>query len=197
LSTKNNGGNPNGCKVISLSETPPKMDELVKMVQKPSDIDSATIQLGIPSELFNVDLATPADLSYLNIGLGQSVYIPKIITSREGGRKSLYFLCTGERVMAGIYVNGCGVMRRYITRLTGDSQEAQSGDIYKEELISREGRIIAVFTGALKITDSDKGTGEIEFAQTNDPQYAIAAGIKVEVWVLWSCIRVKVDKKEE
>jgi hypothetical protein len=60
------------------------MDELVKMVQKPSDIDSATIQLGIPSELFNVDLATPADLSYLNIGLGLN-YSPSL------GQKLSYY----------------------------------------------------------------------------------------------------------
>ncbi len=43
MSTKNNGGNPNGCKVIGISETPPKMEELVRMVNRPSEIDPTTI----------------------------------------------------------------------------------------------------------------------------------------------------------
>src|SRR5258708_1329642 len=118
-SDRTNGGNPNGCNVISLSPTPPKMDALVEMVNTPAEIDGATIELGIPPDLLNVDLATPANLAYLNIGFDNAVYIPKQITEREGGRKSLYFLCKGETVMAGIYANNCGLMRRFVTRLTG------------------------------------------------------------------------------
>jgi hypothetical protein len=191
---RTNGGNPNGCNVIALSATPPKMDALVAMVNAPGEIDGATIELGIPPDLLNIDLATPVDLSYLNIGFDKAVYIPKQIADREGGRKSLYFLCKGETIMAGIYVNGCGLMRRYVTRLTGDSQPAKTGDVYMEELKSRDGRLIYQGTGALKVTDSKKGIGQVELAQTNTQQYSLGAKLVVKVWVLFSCINVEVEK---
>jgi hypothetical protein len=151
------------------------------------------MELGIPAELFNVELATPADLSYLNIGLGKSVYIPKQISDREGGRKSQYLLCKGETVMTGIYANNCGILRRFVTRLTGDSPKAKTGDIYEETLTSRSGQVIYKGTGVLKITDEKKGIGEITFAQTRAPQYSQGASSKTKVWVLWSCILVEQD----
>lgn len=190
---KQDGGNPNGCKQISLEAIPPKTEALKERANSPAEIDPATIELGIPAELFNVELATPADLSYLNIGLGKSVYIPKQIADREGGRKSQYLLCKGETVMTGIYANNCGILRRFVTRLTGDTPKAKTGDIYMEQLRTRDGRLTYEGTGALKITDERKGIGEITFAQTRTPQYSLGAESKTKVWVLWSCILVEQD----
>jgi hypothetical protein len=184
------GGNPDGCKVISLSATPPKMDALVAMVNAPADIDDATIELGIPPILMNIQLAVPFDLSFLNIGLANSVYVPRQITAREGGRKSLYLLCVGETAQAGVYFTSCGMLVRYVTRLTGDSSKAKSGDIYMEQLKTRDGRLVYEGTGVLKIIDIKKGMGEILLAQTKTPQFSVGAKETPSVWIIWSCINI-------
>ena len=193
MSEQNNGGNPNGAKVISIETTPPKLEQLKEMVNKPSEIDAATIELGIPPFLLNLNLAVATDLSFLNIGIDKAVYIPRQVTDREGGRKSQYNLCKGETTQAGVYLAESGMMLRFVTRVTGDTKNAKTGDIFMEQYRTRDGRLIFEGTGVLKITDEKKGIGQYELAQTNTPQYSVAAKTSVKVWIIWSAILVEVE----
>lgn len=193
MSSQNNGGNPNGAKVISIETTPPKLDQLKEMVNNPSEIDGATIELGIPPFLLNLGLAVATDLSFLNIGLGKAVYVPRQVTDRDGGRKSQYKLCKGETTQAGVYFSESGMMLRFVTRVTGDTKNAKTGDIFMEQYRTREGRLIYEGTGVLQITDERKGIGQYELAQTNTPQYAVAAQPSVKVWIIWSAILIEVE----
>lgn len=193
MSTENKGGNPNGCKVISIESTPPKLEQLKEMVNKPSEIDAATIELGIPPFLLNLGLATATDLAFLNIGLDKAVYVPRQVTDREGGRKSQYLLCKGETTQAGVYFTDCGMLLRFVTRVTGDTKNAKTGDVFMEQYRSRDGRLIYEGTGVLKITDEKKGIGEYELAQTDTPQYSVGAKTSVKVWIIWSAILVEVE----
>ena len=127
------------------------------MVNKPSEIDAATIELGIPPFLLNLNLAVATDLSFLNIGLNKAVYVPRQVTDREGGRKSQYNLCKGETTQAGVYLAESGMMLRFVTRVTGDTKNAKTGDIFMEQYRTRDGRLIFEGTGVLKITDEKKG----------------------------------------
>lgn len=169
------------------------MEELKGMVSAPQEIDGATNELGIPAELLNVGLATAANLEFLNIGLKNAVYIPRQVSEREGGRKSLYFLCKGETAMAGIYTAESGILKRYVTRLSGSTKPAKTGDLYMEELKTVDGRLIYQGTGTLEILDERLGIGQIRLAQTNTRQYSVGAKDDVMVWVLWSCIKVVVN----
>lgn len=161
------------------------------MTNNPSEIDAATIELGIPPFLLNLGLATATDLSFLNIGLGKSVYVPRQVADREGGRKSQYLLCKGETTQAGVYFTDCGMLLRSVTRVTGESEHAETGDVFMEQLRTRDGRLIYEGTGVLKITDEKNGIGEYELAQTDTPQYSVGALASTKVWVIWSAILVE------
>jgi hypothetical protein len=183
-----------GPDVIRLEGTPPVMESLVNATSNPSEIDENCNELNVPAILANYNLATPIELSYLNIGLSKGVYIPKQITTREGGRKSLYNLSIGESVIAGIILSEDCMMLREVTRLAGTNDDfAENGDIYQERLLSRNGVLIYEGEGPLEITDEAKGQGNISLTQTTTDQYAQDVQMRVSVWIIWSCIKVEWD----
>ena len=181
-------------KVISIASVPPKMESLKEMVNSPAEIDAATMQLGIPPFLLNLELAVSIDLSYLNMGLEKATYVPRAVSDRDGGRKSQYLLCPGETIMAGVYFLGGGMLLRYVTRLTGETPNASTGDCFMEQYKTRDGKVIYEGKGILKVTDEKKGIGKYELIQTTSPQFSIAAKPYVTVWVIWSAILVEVEK---
>ncbi|MDY0143345.1 MAG: hypothetical protein RBR97_15775 [Bacteroidales bacterium] len=181
--------------IIAIEEIPPKLDELKALVNNPSEIDNATTVLGIPPFLLNLYLATSTNLSFLNIGLNEAVYIPRQITERDGGRNSQYLLRKGETTQAGVFMADSGMMLRYVTRLTGESEYAQTGDIYREQYLTRDGKLIYEADGTLEIVDITKGIGKYTLVQTKTPQYAQVTADPGVVWILWSLIFVKKDKK--
>lgn len=176
---------------IRLQRNPPIQPQLEAQVNNPSEIDAKCDFLGVPAILANYHLAAPVDLSYLNMQLSTGVYIPKQIATREGGRKSQYNLNVGETIIVGIITTEDTMMLRHVTRLTGTTPDAQSGDTFREQLKSRSGELIYEGDGTLEIVDPNIGHGEIQLSQTSNPQVSTAATSKTEVWVLWSCIRVK------
>jgi hypothetical protein len=190
MSTKNS----TGPEIIAIDELPPKLDELKAIVNSPAEIDNATTALGIPPFLLNLYLATSTNLRFLNIGLNEAVYIPRQITERDGGRKSQYLLRKGETTQAGVFIADSGMMLRYVTRLTGESEFAQTGDIYREQYITRDGKLIYEADGTLEIVDITKGIGKYTLVQTQTPQYAQVTEEPEVVWILWSLIFVKKDK---
>jgi len=181
--------------IIAIEEIPPKLDELKALVNNPSEIDNATTVLGIPPFLLNLYLATSTNLSFLNIGLNEAVYIPRQITERDGGRNSQYLLRKGETTQAGVFMADSGMMLRYVTRLTGESEYAQTGDVYREQYLTRDGKLIYEADGTLEIVDITKGIGKYTLVQTKTPQYAQVTADPGVVWILWSLIFVKKDKK--
>jgi hypothetical protein len=164
----------------TLPEIPPQFDQLGNMVDGPADIDEATKALGIPARLVNFYLATPADLSGFGIGVEKAIHIPIAITTREGGRKSLYYLEPGEEVLAGIFVTGDSLVLRYIKRETGEGVPARTGDQYNIRLANRDGQNLFQEQGTLTVLDATKGKGEIKTASS-----------KTDVWIFWSCIRIR------
>lgn len=191
MSTKN----LNDPAIIAIEEIPPKLDELKALVNNLSEIDNATTVLGIPPFLLNLYLATSTNLSFLNIGLNEAVYIPRQITERDGGRNSQYLLRKGETTQAGAFMADSGMMLRYVTRLTGESEFAQTGDVYREQYLTRDGKLIYEADGTLEIVDITKGIGKYTLVQTKTPQYAQVTADPEVVWILWSLIFVKKDKK--
>lgn len=163
-----------------IPEEPPQLQDLFGMVSHPSEIDDATKALDIPARLVNVHLATPADLSGYEIGLGKAVHIPVAIADQEGGRKSLYYLDPGEEVLAGYFVTGDSIVFRYLRRDTGEGVPAKTGDQYSIRLATRDGETLYEDRGILTVVDPSKGVGEIKTEKS-----------KTDVWVLWSCIRVR------
>lgn len=163
-----------------LPEEPAQLDQLTQLVDHPSEIDSATKALDIPSHLMNFYLATPADLSGLDIGLGEAVHVPVAIADREGGRKSLYYLEPGEEVLAGIFVTGDSMALRFVKRETGEGVPARTGDQCSLRIATRDGTNLYQDRGTLTVVDAEKGKGEIKTQKS-----------KTDVWILWSCIRVR------
>lgn len=147
-------------------------------VNHPEDIDAATDRLSIAPSLVNYHLATPVDLSFLELGLG--INLPVQISAGRGGRKSLYFLRPGEKVLASIVATSGALLLRYVTRDTGCSVPAQGGDEYVEEFRTRDGKILSQARGKLEILDVKKGEGRLVFSE-GEP----ASKWK---WILWSCI---------
>lgn len=147
-------------------------------VNHPADIDAATARLGISPYLINPYLAMTVDMSF--IGLGVGVNLPIQITARQGGRKSLYFLHPGEKVLASIVATAHGLVLRYVSRETGRSIPAQGGDEYSEEFRDIEGTVLSHSEGKLEILDAAKGEGRLVF-----PEGSPASRWR---WILWSCI---------
>jgi hypothetical protein len=170
---------------IKLADVPAAVDALKKSVRSPEDIDGVTRRLGIEPRLLNFNLATPVDLS--DAGLGKAVHIPVQITSREGGRKSLYFLNPGEEVLAGVFVTDDGLALRYVKRLTGRGTPASTGDTYETRLTTTRGEAIHQEQGRLEVLDPEHGIGQ--FVPMGDKGGGSPVG-RVKVWILWSCILV-------
>lgn len=152
------------------------MARLQAEVNHPADIDAATNRLGIPPFLINPHLATTVDMSF--IGLGAGINLPIQISTRRGGRKSLYFLHPGEKVLASIVATSRGLALRYVSRETGRSIPAQAGDEYSEEFRDVEGNVLSHSKGRLEILNAAKGEGRLVF-----PEGSPASKWR---WIAWS-----------
>jgi hypothetical protein len=119
------------------------------------------------------------------------VYIPVQVSSREGGRKSLYFLAPGEEVLAGIFVTSDGIALRYIKRLTGKDVPAQTGDAYSERITSRDGRPVFEGIGRLEVFDPTKGFGRLVIDRTADGR--VLRVRRIDLWIFWSWIRIIIE----
>jgi hypothetical protein len=144
---------------IGLPEQPSFFADLQGMVNHPDDLDPATDRLGIAPSLINPHMASAVDLS--DLGLGKGVHLPVQISRRRGGRKSLYYLHPGEKVLAGLYVTGEGMAFRYMARETGRSIPARTGDEYSEEIRSIRGDLLQQRRGRLEVTNPEKGEGQL------------------------------------
>lgn len=171
---------------MSIPDIPPQLSSILNVVSHPDDIDSACSNLGIPARLMNFNLATPVDLT--NYNMGECIHIPIAITTREGGRTSLYYLPQGEEVLAGIYVNSDGYAKRYVKRLTGMGTPASEGDVYQERWVNYdESYTFYIGSGELDIINLSEGKGKVVLEPYTESPIQIN---KTQVWILWSCINV-------
>lgn len=164
---------------IELPALPPFFADLQGMVNHPDDLDLATDRLGISPWLINPHLASPVDLS--DLGLGKAVHLPVQISRKCGGRKSLYYLHPGEKVLAGLYVTGEGLALRYMARETGHSVPARNGDEYTEEIRNIRGELLRQRSGRLEVTNPEKGEGRL-IVESNG-----RAAKATIIWWFWSC----------
>jgi hypothetical protein len=143
--------------------------------------------------LINPHLATKVDMS--DLGYGTGIHLPVQISTRRGGRKSLYYMHPGEKILAGVLVTGSAILFRYVLRETGRSIPAQGGDEYVEELRSANGALISHLRGRLEIMNSRKGEGRLVLHADALPGQDPAAVRKVKVvyWHLWSCFKGEVE----
>jgi hypothetical protein len=177
--------------VISLSNVRSIANAVSDAASNPDQLDDVTSGLGIPPILVNPHLATEIDLS--DFGLGKATYIPVQITTKNGGRKSLYFLRAGEKVLSGIVVTSQGIGYRYTTRETGQTLPAQGGDRYSEEIRGEDGNVLAQLRGHLEVTNISRGEGRLVFDGAEPAPLAAAVrrgGGGSWVWYAWSFIVV-------
>jgi hypothetical protein len=143
-------------------------------VQDPSKLDEATQNVGMPAALLNFYFATQVDLS--SIHLGTVVHIPVMISKREGGRKSVYFLDQNEEVLAGIYVTReGGVALRFVKRVTGSSLPAQVGDVYSTRITNRDGELVFEGQETLVNIDPQAGAGQFVPLPSTEPSKGLFA----------------------
>lgn len=168
--------------MFDIPVNPPLLNTLISTVTSPSQIDSACTNAGSPARLMNFDLATLMDLS--DFGLGQCTYIPVLVSAREGGRKSLYYLENNEEALAGLIINQYGFAKRYVKRISGTNVPASDGDQYQERWVNYNNDLIWKGTGSLDIIDFSIGKGEISYTATQDSPINVNGSFR---WVLWSC----------
>jgi len=175
-------GNAINTQDFQLAAKPSVIDQLRDKVNRPEDIDRATKELGLEPRLLNLHLSTVVDLT--SVGLGPALHIPVQVSTREGGRKSLYFLNVDEEVLAGIFVRELGVILRYVKRTSGKSSRAETGDTYTERLANLAGDTLWESSGPLEVVDAEKGQGHISFSNASLQSEAVTN----REWWLWSCI---------
>ena len=156
------------------SQQAPHLKPLLQEIRGPQDHDRATRQMRTDALLLNPHFATQIETP-----LGQALYIPRQISEREGGRKSLYFIKAGEEVMTGIYVIGPTIYYRVVRRDTGQGPQAQTGDLFTDLITTQENEIVAEAQGTLTILDPTKGIGSFQ------PVDKLAASV---TWYAWSFI---------
>jgi hypothetical protein len=173
---------------ISLSNVRAIASALGDAASHPDELDDVTARMGIPPILVNPHLATQVDLS--GIGLDKATYIPVQISTKLGGRKSLYFLRAGEKILSGIFVTSQGLGFRYTTRESGNTIPAQGGDRYTEEFRTADAKIVARLQGSLEVGDISRGEGRLVF-DSGEPAPLEAAARRGRArtrctWFAWS-----------
>lgn len=180
---------PDDGSVVLLSSTRSIANAFTGMVNHPADIDGATDRLGIPPALVNPALSSAVDLGF--IGLGTAVHVPVQVSPKAGGRKSLYFLRTGERVLSGLLMTPDGVISRYTTRESGNSMPAATGDEFSEELRGPDGDVVATLYGTLEVEDRSRGHGSLIFSGGSPARVDKMLKGRADyrwVWYFWSMI---------
>lgn len=140
-----------------ISKKAPQVKQLLQELRGPQDHDRATKQLGMDALLLNPHFA-----NQIETPLGQALYIPRQISERDAGRKSLYFIKAGEEVMTGIYVIGPTIYYRVVRRDTGEGIPAQTGDLYTDIITTQENEVVSETQGTLTVLDPARGIGTFE-----------------------------------
>jgi len=165
--------------------------DLAQALSGPKDLDSLTEKHRMPALLMNPFLATVVTLPEMKgpsgsrpVLAGPAVHIPVQISSRSGGRPSLYHIEKDKQIIPGVYVAQDRILLRHVTRLSG-SGEVTDGDRFHEEIRTTAGVPMFSAEGPIKILDKNKGIGRIQLGPDR------FSGItSTDVWVIWSCIRV-------
>lgn len=139
----------------------------------PDELDQIATSLGIPARLANFYLAAELDTK-----LGTGLYIPVQISRREGGRISTYYLNPGEAVITGVIVINAKLFYREVTRKSGESKPARTGDKYIEKLLDSNYNVVQHSNVALDVVDPVtlegrfliiEPTGPYEGGEESDP----------------------------
>lgn len=173
-------------KRIALPPDPPAAVQLQKTISSPEQLEDMTARAGVPAALLNYNFAVPMDLSA--IGMGRGIYIPVMISADHRGRKSLLFLQKSERTLAGVFASESGLALKYVTRETGTTFPAQTGDVFREEWTNREGTSLFTARGPFEFSDPARGKGRLKLEGTYR-SIRVDAKCKVDCSViLWSLV---------
>jgi len=171
---------------LSVDGKPTIVEKLERLVKKPEDLEPVTDKLGIPASLINYQLANPTDLSFLGIhGLSQVMDLPVLVSDSKGGRKSMFRIARGEQTFTGIYVDGNTVLKKFVTRITGDEEFASEGDEFVFSIVDLNGKLVYEASGKLEAYNEKQGKGEIKLKQTDSKQMADSLIIIIiyEKWI--------------
>ncbi|HEX8818873.1 MAG TPA: hypothetical protein VF794_03035 [Archangium sp.] len=160
----------------------PQLGRVMSELRGPDDHDRATAALGLEATLANFHMR-----STVTTPLGPALHIPVQISKRDGGRKSLYFIKTGEQVIAGVYVIGSELYYRAVRRDSGEHVPAETGDLFTESILSTDGAVVHESQGRLQILDFSRGMGMLEPVAGGNSLAAPDAS----VWVGWSFVKVE------
>lgn len=154
------------------SEHIPSVHELLGAIDHPDKIDAVTRAMDMGPRLYNFHLATKVEADIVDAG----TYVPVQISTREGGRQSLYLLDVGQEIVAGTLITKDAILDRIIRRDSGVNGPAKEGDLYTIRYVDMRGNEVAKRQYALHIVDAEHGIGTL--------------GENTEVWILWSAIHV-------
>lgn len=129
--------------------------------KSPLELDKVLRHMGLEPRLVNPFLATK--VSYL----GRTyLYLPIQISDDPGGRRSIYFLDTGEDLPTGFIIpvqeeKLDEILVRWIERVTGEGK-AKTGDQFVERVRKLNGEVLAESRCELEILDEEKGLGRFK-----------------------------------
>lgn len=144
--------------------------------QRPMD-EAIPMALSAGAKLINFEAATMCKL------FGETaVYLPVAVSDSSAGRRTVYKLPIGEKVLMGVYVVGMRVYRDYYTRIS-DTEYAVSKE-------SPTGDVLFAGRGTLKILDERVGAGEITFEEevTGEAAAKPTKCTCTRRWYVWSFI---------
>ncbi len=169
----------------TVPKVPVELNKLKKVINSPDKLDFYTTKYNIEPKLINYHLATTIDMGIFGLN-GKGVHLPIQISKKYGGRKSIYLLKKNEEVLSGIIISNDKMFLRYITRLTGDSKMAKNGDLYRDVLKTKNGKVVFSSKGKFEIVDMSYGYGKLNIIESSSKTTS-----KTKVWVLFSCILVE------
>lgn len=122
---------------------------------------------------------------------GTALYIPVAVSDSPSGRRTVYELRVGEKTLMGIFVQNNRLYEEYFTRRDNDRYDVVVTTLNSDDVVfSGE--------GTLERIDERVGVGRMSVTGTStDSSGATAKETKTEVWVLWSCIRIRHESKEK
>jgi hypothetical protein len=120
------------------------------------DLDPAAVSAGLSVRLMLPELACTSDGPS-----GPVVHIPVHITTRAGGRVSLFELATGETATVGSYVVEGRVYDRRVTRTTG-AGVLNRGDRLLEKIVDSDGVMVQSLSYSVASIDRAAGTATFE-----------------------------------
>lgn len=163
-----------------LSEKLAAFSAAVKAQGRPfTNLDAPSAQAKLSPRLMLPELSSTFDGP-----AGPVAHLPAHVSTREGGRVSLFELMPGATSTVGVYVFEGRVYDRRVTRLDGAGQLAK-GDRLEEQLVDANGQVAQTFV--YQVTAVDYVSGSAQFSNIKDGGFENGDIVNGQKGWCWSC----------